>query len=92
MELIAPAGKLRHTWRAQTYTESSVNFKVGRAYRRSLAVVRALHLTELQQRLSRPIVQTKQAISQMRAKKYAALSSSQYEILNKYDIFKKETN
>ena len=47
------------------------------ASRRSLAVVRALHLTELQQGLSPPIVQTKQAISQMRAKKYASLSSSQ---------------
>ena len=46
------------------------------ASRRSLAVVRALHLTELQQGLSPPIVQTKQAISQMRAKKYPTLSSS----------------
>ena len=59
------------------YMESSLKLELGRElslYRRSLAVVRALHLTGLQQRLSPPIVQTKQAISQMRAKKCADLS------------------
>ena len=58
-------------------TRQLESFSSGGAYRRSLAVVRAVHLMELQQRLSLPIVQTKQAISQMRAKKYADLSSSQ---------------